>query len=94
MRWKNSGVALAPISLIFYLLFIYAHLEDLSAITDILTSHSALLDKACSMALVPLHDQSTRTGAGPGPLKGHASCIDLFELGPHGFIYLIFNDVK
>jgi hypothetical protein len=27
-QWKNSGVMLAPISLIFYPLFIYAHLED------------------------------------------------------------------
>jgi hypothetical protein len=57
-------------------------------ITGILTSHGVSLDKACVQRhqSKSLHNQSTCVGAGPGPLKGHASCVVPSGLGPHEFI--------
>ena len=57
-------------------------------ITGILTRRGVSLDKACVQRhqSKSLHNQSTRVGAGPGPLKGHASCVVPSGPGPHEFI--------
>jgi hypothetical protein len=49
---------------------------------------SLSLDKACVQQhqSKSLHNQSTRVGAGPSPLKGHASCVVPSGPGPHEFI--------
>jgi len=62
-----------------------------SLITGILTSCGVLLDKACVQRhqSKSLYNQSTHIGAGPGPLKGHTSCIVPSGPGPHEFIYFV-----
>jgi hypothetical protein len=60
-------------------------------IADVPTSRGVSLDKACFQRhqSKSFHHQSTRVGAGPGPLKGHTSCVVPSGPGPHESIYFM-----